>query len=60
MSPCKECGAPALWLAPRTSICTDGRGGLFAFLCDRHYRVLPIQRGRLLDPSDFQDKAAAA
>jgi hypothetical protein len=49
MSRCKECGAPATWIAPRTSISTDDRGGLFAFLCDRHYKSLLFQHGRQLD-----------
>lgn len=47
---CKECGQPAKWLAPRTSVSTTDRGGLWAFLCERHYSVLLIKRGRLLDP----------
>ena len=50
MTRCKECGEPAEWLAPRTSISVEGRGGLWAFLCDRHYSVLSVQRGRRLDP----------
>lgn len=49
MACCKECGEPAVWLAPRTSISYLGDAGLWAFLCDRHYSVLPLQRGRRLD-----------
>ena len=40
---------PAEWVAPRTSISTDGNGGLWASLCDRHYRVLPRVNRRVIE-----------
>lgn len=35
--------------SPRPGTAPD-RGGLWAFLCERHYSVLPIKCGLLLDP----------